>query len=239
VIAQGDAEIFPGTIWVVNYGSNTITVFEPQDFGVCNGTYSNLVDDDYDGYTNADEIDNGTDPCNGASKPSDFDKTPIGGFLVSNLNDPDDDDDGLLDNADPFSMDANNGADLSVPHDYVLLNGYPGFGIAGLGFTGLMTNYSDDWLDLFKSEENSDVELIAGGAVGLLSFNNVPVGSPKGAQNDLKNGWQFGMNVDTTTPPSTWRLNFSDHSFRVIQWVINSMPLTLATVIWTIISPLV
>ena len=201
VIAQGDNDIFPGTIWVLNYGNNTLTVFEPQDFGVCNGNYSTLVDDDQDGYTNADEIDNGTDPCNGGSLPADFDKTAIGGFLVSNLNDPDDDDDGLLDNVDPFAWDASNGANLTVPHDYVLLNGYPGFGIAGLGFTGWMTNYTDDYLDLYKNEDNSDVELVAGGAVGLLSFNNVPVGSAKGARNDLKNGWQFGMDVDINTPP--------------------------------------
>ena len=201
VIAQGDNDVFPGTIWVLNYGSNTLTVFEPQDFSNCGGAYSTLVDDDLDGYTNADEIDNGTDPCNGANKPSDYDKTLIGGFLVSNLNDPDDDDDGLLDDADPFAWDANNGADLTVPHDYVLLNGYPGFGIAGLGFTGWMTNYNDDYLNLFLHEDNSEVELVAGGAVGLLSFNNVPVGSALGNRNDLKNGWQFGMNVDINTPP--------------------------------------
>ncbi len=201
VVAQGDNDVFPGTIWVVNYGSNTLTVFEPQDFGSCNGNYSTLVDDDLDGYSNADEIDNGTDPCNGANKPSDFDKTEINGFLVSNLNDPDDDDDGLLDNVDPFAWDPNNGADLTVPHNYVLLNGYPGFGIAGLGFTGWMTNYNEDYLDLYKHEDNSDVELVAGGAVGLLSFNNVPVGSAKGSNNDLKNGWQFGMAVDINTPP--------------------------------------
>src|SRR5690606_39171325 len=29
VIAQGDNEVFPGTIWVATYGSDNITVFEP------------------------------------------------------------------------------------------------------------------------------------------------------------------------------------------------------------------
>ncbi len=32
VIAQGDNEIFPGTIWVTDFNSNTVNVFEPQDY---------------------------------------------------------------------------------------------------------------------------------------------------------------------------------------------------------------
>ena len=31
--------------------------------GGCTGAYSQTLDEDGDGYTNADEIDNGTDPC--------------------------------------------------------------------------------------------------------------------------------------------------------------------------------
>ncbi len=32
VTAQGDGDIFPGTVWVADYGSSNIRVFEPQDY---------------------------------------------------------------------------------------------------------------------------------------------------------------------------------------------------------------
>ena len=199
ITAQADDEVFPGTIWAATYGSNAITIFEPRDFSNCNGNYDNSIDEDNDGYTNADEIDNQTNPCSGASFPNDNDQSLINGFKVSDLNDPDDDDDGILDTQDAFALDANNGTGLQVAFDYPLLNGDPGFGLYGLGFTGFMTNGSDDYLDLYYTEDNSDVEIIAGGAVGLLSFNDVPEGSP--FANDLKNGFQFGMAVDNNTLP--------------------------------------
>jgi len=110
VTALGDGASFPGTIWVANYQSNTITVFEPNDFLTCTGTYDPALDEDGDGYSNADEIDNGTDPCSGASKPADAD-----GDLVSDLNDPDDDNDTLPDTADPFAIDAANGLTCHRP----------------------------------------------------------------------------------------------------------------------------
>ncbi len=72
VIAQGDNDVFPGTVWAATYGANAITIFEPSDMVNCSGLYNNQ-DDDKDGYTNADEIDNGTDPCSAASRPNDFD----------------------------------------------------------------------------------------------------------------------------------------------------------------------
>src|SRR5439155_879066 len=67
VTAQGDGGPFPGTIWVGNHGDGAITVFEPNDYGgsgggTCAGTYSWSLDEDGDGYKNADEIDNHTNP---------------------------------------------------------------------------------------------------------------------------------------------------------------------------------
>ena len=200
VIAQGDNDPFPGTIWVATLGSDNISVFEPQDFGSCGGG-NNSQDEDGDQYTNNDELANGTDPCNAASMPADFDKSFIGGFLVSNLNDPDDDDDGINDNVDPFVWDAQNGSTTNIPVDYPLLNADPGFGFFGLGFTGLMSNGSTDYLDLIQDEDNSNTEIIAGGAVGLLTFNNVPKGDPYTNNNTQQNGYQFGLNVNQNTQP--------------------------------------
>ena len=210
VTAQGDNDIFPGTVWAATYGSNNITVFEPADYngtenpgtpGNCQVNNSNSIDDDNDGFTNADEIDNNTDPCNGAIKPADFDGTKIGGFLVSDLNDPDDDDDGIPDNEDKFAWDAKNGQGNNLPIDYPFLNGDPGFGFFGLGFTGLMTNNKDDYLDLIKDENNSNTEIIAGGAVGLFTINNVSNGDPVKAVNTQHNAYQFGIDVSSSTDP--------------------------------------
>src|SRR5690606_3130825 len=33
VTAQGDDQLFPGTVWAATYGASSITVFEPDDFG--------------------------------------------------------------------------------------------------------------------------------------------------------------------------------------------------------------
>jgi hypothetical protein len=201
VTTLGDNSPFPGTVWAATYGSNAITIFEPQDYVACDGNYDTSLDEDGDGYTNADELDNNGNPCNASSVPPDNDGTLINGFKVSDLNDPDDDDDGLLDSADALALDGSNGQNLSLPFDYPLLNGDPGFGLYGLGFTGFTTNKEDDYLTLFKNEENSSVELIAGGAVGLLSINDVPAGSMQAGRNDLKNGFQFGFSLNKQTPP--------------------------------------
>ncbi len=200
ITAQGDDDIFPGTIWVANLGGNSISIFEPQDLDDCIGA-NEFIDEDGDLYTNSDELDNGTDPCNAASTPMDFDKTLINGFLVSNLNDTDDDDDGILDTMDPFAWDATNGANTNIPVDYPLLNTDPGTGFFGLGFTGLMSNGTSDYLDLILDENNSSTEIIAGGAVGLLTFNDIPNGDPYTNLNSQQNGFQFGINVDQNTAP--------------------------------------
>ena len=57
VIAQGDGQIFPGTIWSVVYGGNGVTIFEPVGTPTtCTGDNDNFnLDDDGDGYSNGDE----------------------------------------------------------------------------------------------------------------------------------------------------------------------------------------
>jgi outer membrane protein assembly factor BamB len=202
---QGDDGAFPGTVWVPdNTNDGTITVFEPADYGgaqvpPCQGTYSTTLDEDHDGYTNADEIDNGTDPCSAASKPHDWNQNGI-----SDLHDPDDDSDGLADTVDPFAIDPNNGLTTDIPITYSyqdgLLNqpcaptpfpsGCPG-GLLGVGFTGLMTNGVSNYASLFD-ESNMTV----GGAAGVLTISEVPPGDALGSQNTQQYGLQFGVDAN-------------------------------------------
>jgi hypothetical protein len=189
VTAQADDQVFPGTIWVANYSGSSITVFEPVGIS-CTPVY-NTSDSDGDGYTNADEIDNNTDPCSAASKPLDNDKD-----LVSDLKDTDDDNDNLADTADPFALDPANGMNTNIPVSYSLFNNDPGTGLFGLGFTGLMTNGTSDYTSLFDESH-----LIAGGAAGALTIDQVPAGDALGGLNTQKYGFQFGVNVNAQTAP--------------------------------------
>ena len=197
VTALPNNSFFAGTIWVAEYSGNSIAVLEPVNNQTCLGTDDNTIDEDGDGYTNADEIQNGSDPCNAAISPSDFDQTLIGAFKVSNLNDPDDDDDGLVDTIDVFAQDAFNGLNTSLPLFNRFANGVSG--LLDLGFTGLMMNGITDYLDLIP-DENS---IIAGGAPELLDIPGVPDGIALASSNNEVNAFQFGVNVNSTTPPFT------------------------------------
>lgn len=188
---------FAGTIWVAEFSGNSIAILEPTNNNTCLGSDDNTIDEDGDLYTNADEIQNGSDPCNPAITPADFDKTLIGAFRVSNLNDPDDDDDGLLDNVDPFAQDAFNGLNTTIPLTNRLANGTSG--LLDLGFTGLMTNGTTDYLDLIFNEN----EIIAGGAPELLVIPGVSSAVALGNTNDEVNAFQFGVKVDAATPSFT------------------------------------
>ena len=205
VWAQGDGVDFPGTIWVAFHGANKVMVFEPNDFAPfnCTGADDISLDEDGDGYTNADEIDNGTDPCNQGDRPEDYD-----GDFVSNLNDSDDDNDGLLDTYDPFPVDPNNGTTTNLPISYGFsidnANSIPGT-LFGLGFTGVMTNGDfavptpgDDYQSLY---DINDFNL--GGATGKLGIENVAIGTADGASNDQEDALQFGLNVDVNSAPFT------------------------------------
>ncbi|MEA2580205.1 MAG: hypothetical protein QOE83_1097 [Actinomycetota bacterium] len=195
ISAQGDADPFPGTIWVADHTAGTIVVFEPNDYdgppGPCTGL-DDANDDDNDGFTNADEIDNGTDPCSAADVPADADNDRI-----SNLNDPDDDNDGLLDTSDPFANDASNGIGRTLPvqisWDAVLAD--PG-GIDGTGFTGLMTNGTSDYSSLYDP-----AEMTVGSATGTLTVDAVPDGTADGSANDQSYAFQLGLDATSPTHP--------------------------------------
>ncbi|MCB0852869.1 MAG: hypothetical protein KDD63_11625, partial [Bacteroidetes bacterium] len=205
VIALGDNDLFPGTIWVALHGDNKVTVFEPNDYQpfTCDSTYSTMIDSDGDGYLNADELDNGTDPCSQGSKPHDYD-----GDFVSDLNDSDDDNDGLLDTYDPFPVDPNNGLNTFLPIQYGFsINGndaIPGT-LFGLGFTGVMTNgdpvNATPGTDYQMFYEEDSLNL--GGATSKLGMENIGFGDALGALNTQENGFQFGLNVDTSSAPFT------------------------------------
>ncbi len=191
VTAQGDGDIFPGSVWAATYGADNITVFEPDDFGACSGADDPALDEDGDGFQNDDEIDNGTDPCSQGSKPVDND-----GDFISDLNDPDDDNDGITDPNDPFAIDANNGLTTNLPLLYPFSNQDPGTGFLGLGFTGLMTNGSTDYLDQYDPDN-----LTFGGASSKATIEAVSAGDAFTGTNTQENGFQFGINVDDATPP--------------------------------------
>jgi hypothetical protein len=188
VTAQGDVGPFPGTIWVGDVANGAVTVFEPNDFGgatpTCTGADSTSLDEDADGYSNADEIDNGTDPCSAGDVPVDYDHD-----FVSNLNDPDDDNDGQPDTADPFAVDPNNGTTTGLPVSYTWDNDAPNpGGLLGLGFTGLMTNGTSNYESLFNP-----ADMTAGGAGGVATVDKVADGDALGSANSQKYGFQFGI----------------------------------------------
>lgn len=198
VIALGDEAIFPGSVWAATYGSNAITVFEPTDLNCLQPGdvgFDPLADYDGDGYTNQDEIDNDKNLCSQSSKPTDND-----GDFISDLNDDDDDNDGILDVNDAFALDANNGLTTNLPIAYPFWNNDPGTGFLGLGFTGLMLDPSGttDYLTQFDLED-----LSFGGAAGKATLDIVTGGDALEANNDLDNGFQFGINVDTNSNPFT------------------------------------
>lgn len=197
VIAVGDDGPFPGTVWTANiFGAAGVSVFEPNDYdggsgGPCDFT-SPTGDEDMDGYTNADEIDNGTNPCSGADKPHDYD-----GDLVSDLNDPDDDNDGIPDTADALALDSLNGAGTFMPIDYDWEPGDPSRGgFFDLGFFGMMNNGSSDYLDQYNP-----ADITAGGTAGLFTIDNMTEASSFGPSGLQDNAFQMGINVDTVTRP--------------------------------------
>jgi hypothetical protein len=192
VTAQGDNDPFPGTIWAAVYGPDKIQVFEPADGGgsTCTAADDPALDEDQDGFDNADEIDNGTNPCSAGDVPPDAD-----GDKNSDLNDPDDDNDTLADPSDPFAVDAQNGKTTSLPVNYTWDNDAPNpGGLLNLGFTGLMTNKVADYKSLYDP-----ANMTAGGAAGAVTVDKVPSGDAIKATNTQKYGFQFGVNVGPST----------------------------------------
>ena len=191
IAAVGDDGPFPGTVWTAR---GDLTVFEPTDYGgsggqQCSGADDPSLDEDGDGYDNADEIDAGTDPCSAASTPADFDDDG-----TSNVNDPDDDNDGLPDTTDPFATDPDNGLTTTLPvqDDF---SETKLFGENSQVWTGLMTNGSG-YQSLYDPGQ-----LTVGGAAQVLTVENVPAGDAVNDQNNQQFAFQFG--VDPPTEPFT------------------------------------
>jgi len=176
----------------VTYELNTIESY-PNIGNTCTGdSSSTTLDDDGDGFSNKDETDNQTDPCSAASMPRDND-----GDKVSNLNDPDDDNDGIPDISDAFHIDSQNGKNKYPPFSYPFLNGDPGTGLFGMGFTGLMSNGVTDPDDLYSETANG---LIMGGAVGLAT---IPATSGNAMSNNQRQAFQFGFMLNSASPLTT------------------------------------
>ncbi len=138
------------------------------------------VDSDGDGYSDMDEIDNRSQRCNAASKPSDFD-----GDGISDLNDPDDDNDGILDVNDPFQRDRTNGRGTALP--FVLgFNTSNAGGWYGTGFGGIQ----------LSSKGGGPLAglVAAGGAGGYLGVSATP-GTAEGAANTQNNALQQGFDA--------------------------------------------
>ncbi len=184
ITAQGDNEIFPGSLWICTYGSGNIAVLEPGDFVNCTGDMNSFIlDFDADGFSNGDETANGTDPCASASLPADFDDDHI-----SDLTDPDDDNDGINDDIDRFALDALNGFSTTVPVRYDFDNSEDG-GILNWGFTGLMTSGGTDYSQLFDADA-----MTVGGAALKFTIEQVPAGDALDNLNNQLYGFQFGVN---------------------------------------------
>src|SRR5215208_2434751 len=193
VTAQGDNDPFPGTIWVADiYGdtSNNIVVFEPAAVASCDVSNPD-GDADGDGYTNSDEQASGTDPCSAADVPPDWDKDKI-----SDKTDPDDDNDGTPDTSDPFALDPNNGTTTGLPLRYDFTSIDQEGGLLNLGFTGLMTNGTTDYQNLYDPNN-----VTAGGAAGVLTVDQVSEGDAFSGNNNQQNGFQSGFQtgVDVST----------------------------------------
>ncbi|WP_437371980.1 malectin domain-containing carbohydrate-binding protein, partial [Maribacter litoralis] len=209
--AQGQDEIFPGTIWVGTF-NGLLKILEPADAVNCidpsDVSYDPLADYDNDGYTNLDEVDNGTDPCNGGSQPSDFDKV-TGVPLISDINDSDDDSDEISDGEDPFQLGdplANGSDAFELPIQNDLYNYQQGLGgILGLGLTGLMNNgdVGKNWLDWIDQQQENDPnepnpDDVLGGNPGVVT-SHMRYGTAKGSSNNQEKAYQMGVQVGTDT----------------------------------------
>ncbi|RJP73844.1 MAG: T9SS C-terminal target domain-containing protein [Ignavibacteriales bacterium] len=185
LVAQSDDDVFPGTIWVANLISNTITIFEPNDVNSCDIS-DPLADADGDGYSNQDEQLNISDPCSPASIPEDWDKDK-----VSDLLDADDDNDGIPDTSDFFALDNKNGETTKIPFIRTWNNDdLQQGGIMSMGFTGLMTNGVSNYKDLFNTSK-----MTAGGAAGVFTLDEISPGDAYLDMNNQEQAFQFGVNV--------------------------------------------
>ena len=198
ITAQGDDGPFPGTIWIGQFFNGNITVFEPQDFFVCDPDTLDPDDTSPNGYTYGDLIDNALDPCNPAQVPPDFDQD-----FVSDLNDPDIDGDSIANENDLFDFDADNGRGNPLPHQVSwgsdVIGTLGGMSVYNApGFTGLMAHPTSP-VSVF--DQFSPDNLIPGGAAGVFTVEAVTAGDA--LLNTQENAFHFGVDVDGDSPVFT------------------------------------
>ncbi len=181
VTTVGDDHPFAGSIWVADHTFNgKIIVFDPiLPSDGC------LHDDDCDGYTNDDEIANGTDHQNHADVPADFDND-----FISDLLDLDDDNDSINDLVDSFVIDSSNGFDTPIGTFFTWENDESSGKLLDLGFTGVMTNGLDNYSELFDPSR-----ITASGAAGVLTLAELHQGTAVGAGNSQTQSLQWGFNA--------------------------------------------
>ncbi|CAN0593440.1 unnamed protein product, partial [Ectocarpus sp. 12 AP-2014] len=227
ITCNSNTDPFPGTIWIGIFSgsggnANTVSkilVLEPADLVDCidpsDPEYDPLADYDEDGYTNQDEVNNGSEPCNGGSQPDDFDKS-AGAPFVSNLNDLDDDNDGINDDVDPFQLGdpLTTGSDaFTIPLVNELFSDTDLGGYRGLGFTGFMNNGDpnpnwQNWQDRENDPNDPNPNDILGGAIGSVAINWTS-GTALGATNNQEKAFQYGIQVDQTTEIFTVAANMA------------------------------
>jgi len=154
------------------------------------GSDPNTTDSDKDGYTDQDELDNTSDPCSSAAKPADND-----GDHISDLNDPDDDNDGILDTQDQFQFDTANGTAMQLPW---VQNWNPGDASGGKfansGFPGVQPNKNG--VGFYVSKVH------VGGAGGFMSLDATG-GTNQGSTNTQDDALQVGFDARQTVTIAT------------------------------------
>jgi len=155
---------------------------EPPTSCIAPGSDPRTTDSDADHYTNQDEIDNTTDPCNQASVPPDNDQDH-----VSDLNDTDDDNDNIPDTADQYQLDPANGTATALPWVQNWNPGDPPAGkLANSGFPGYqLTSHGTGFI--------AD-KVHTGGAGGFLSLN-ATAGTSQADTNSQDDALQTGFDA--------------------------------------------
>ncbi|MBA3469206.1 MAG: PQQ-dependent sugar dehydrogenase [Herpetosiphonaceae bacterium] len=180
-----------GSIFVAEFGGDAITILKPAIVANCPppGVSTYTVDTDQDGYTNKDEDDNGTDMCSQASSPADFDGALEAGpgniFMLSDLNDPDDDNDGILDISDQLYFDAANGLTTQMPVAFSWNPGDAPLGRVGnTGFTGVQITNAPT-----RTIPSNIAVGAAGGYMNIITTSGSHVGNLNTQSNALQIGF--------------------------------------------------
>jgi N-acetylneuraminic acid mutarotase/fibronectin type 3 domain-containing protein len=167
-----------GVIYIAEHGGDSISVLVPNE-GAAACPADGTADDDGDGFSDLDEIANGTDPCSPASVPADFD-----GDMVGDASDPDVDNDGTGNGVDPLQFDPQNGAATAVPLAFEWNPGDAPLGrVANTGFAGVQLSASG----------GTDVTLINAGVAGGFMGIATSAGTAEGLANSQVNALQVGF----------------------------------------------